>query len=260
MYFIFLGLLQGIFEWLPMSSGGIVSTVHGILSDVTLEQSVAFAIWLHIGTSFSILIVFRQRFFLMVKEILSNPLQPSPTLSFLLIATVVGSIVGISLITTLGRLSSMPGSSVMGVTGILMLISGLSQTKRPLQGFRSKEDLKLKDSVITGIIQGISVLPGISRSGMTMSLLLHRQFDKHEALLLNFLLTIPLSLIGALYVGITQEFLWSTEALLAAVSSCLVGIISIHALIELANKLNFALITISLASLMISGAILHLIF
>jgi undecaprenyl-diphosphatase len=260
MYFIFLGLLQGIFEWLPMSSGGIVSTVHGILSDVTLEQSVAFAIWLHIGTSFSILIVFRQRFFLMVKEILSNPLQPSPTLSFLLIATVVGSIVGISLITTLGRLSSMPGSSVMGVTGILMLISGLSQTKRPLQGFRSKEDLKLKDSVITGIIQGISVLPGISRSGMTMSLLLHRQFDKHEALLLNFLLTIPLSLIGALYVGITQEFLWSTEALLAAVSSCLVGIISIHALIGLANKLNFALITISLASLMISGAILDLIF
>lgn len=260
MHFIFLGLLQGIFEWLPLSSEGIVSTVYVIFSDVTLEQSLALAIWLHIGTSFSVLIVFRQRFILMVKEILSNPSHPSPTLSFLLVATVVGSIVGISLIKTLGQLSSMPGSSVMGATGIFMLISGLIQTKRPLHGFRSKDDLKLKDSVITGIIQGISVLPGISRSGMTMSLLLHRQFDKQDILILNFLLTIPLSLIGAIYVGITQELLWSTEALLAAAVSCLVGIISIHALIGLANKLNFALITISLASLMISAAILQFIF
>ena len=260
MYFIFLGLLQGIFEWLPISSEGIVSTVYGISSDVTLEQSIAFAIWLHIGTSFSVLIVFRQRFYLMVKEILSNPLQPSPTLSFLLIATVVGSIVGISFIKTLGQFSSIQGSGIMGATGILMLLSGLSQAKQPLRGFRSKDDLKLKDSVITGIIQGISVLPGISRSGMTMSVLLHRKFDKHEAFLLNFLLTIPLSLIGALYVGITQEFLWSNEALLAAVSSCLVGIVSIHALIELANRLNFALITILLAFLMISAAILQLAF
>ncbi len=260
MYFIFLGFLQGIFEWLPLSSEGIVSTSYGIISTVTLEQSIALALWLHLGTSFSVLIVFRRHFYFIAKELLSNPLQPSPTLSFLLVSTLLGSIIGFTLINTLGQFPSITGPSIMGTTGILMMISGISQLRRPVHGFRSRDDLALKDSIITGLIQGISVLPGISRSALTMSILFHRRFDKRATFLLNFFLSVPLSLAGALYIGITDKLLWSPEALLGAAASCLFGIISIHALIGLASKLNVSLITIALATLMIGTTALQMAF
>ena len=95
---------------------------------------------------------------------------------------------------------------------------------------------------------------------MTMSILFHRRFDKRASFLLNFFLSVPLSLASGIYIGIADKLLWSPEALLGAVASCLFGIISIHTLIGLASKLNVSLITIALATLMIGTAAFQMAF
>ena len=125
-----LGVLQGIVEWLPVSSEGIVAGAYAFIFDASFEESVGFALWLHVGTIPSVLVVFRRDILTLVQDASDWRRKPSPPLRFLLIATLVSGAVGLPLILTLSSVSSIGGTAAAGVIGVFMLATGYVQLVR----------------------------------------------------------------------------------------------------------------------------------
>ena len=92
---LLLGLLQGLTEWLPVSSQGVVTVAQTALLDRTLSEAVAYALWLHAGTACAALVALRREAWGVVRDAIAAPLSPSPQLRFLVIGAVVSAVVGI---------------------------------------------------------------------------------------------------------------------------------------------------------------------
>jgi undecaprenyl-diphosphatase len=95
------------------------------------------------------------------------------------------------------------------------------------------------DAVLTGIAQGLAVLPGLSRSGLTVAILLGRGMDRTEALAVSFLMSIPASLGAALFAGLKSDGLRTVEGVVGAVVAMVVGLASIRLLLYVAHRANF---------------------
>ena len=250
-----LGLLQGITEWLPISSEGVVAATYDFIKDSSFEEAVDFALWLHLGTVPCVLIVFRKEVAGIVRELITTPRKPSPLLSFLFVATVASGVVGIPLLVALDEVSSRAGAAAMAVIGGAMLITGVVQLRRRQAGSRERGDLSMSDGILAGLAQGVAVIPGLSRSGMTVSLLLARQVERKEALVLSFLMSVPATMGAALYAGLDSGFASSGEALVAAGIAFVVGLVAIQAVLAAAQKINFGAFVLALGSLIIAGGL-----
>ena len=182
MKLIFLGIIQGLTEFFPVSSSG-----HLYLLNQIINQSRAclpFLILLHLATLSSICVFLRKEIF-----------------SLFFTKKIFFHIIVISIITAgLGLLIHIHLRDFLGdkywISFFLLLNGGilLSKNKKPCN--RELSDLKLKDSVILGLLQGIAVFPGISRSGITIIGIIKRGFKPKEAFILSFLMAIP-AILGA---------------------------------------------------------------
>lgn len=251
-----LGLLQGLFEWLPVSSQGVVAATYAFIFDKPLDEAVGFALWLHIGTVPSVLVVFWREFLSLLRELLALPKTPSTPVRFLLVATFASGIVGFPLILALSDISTVAGTTAMGLIGTFMLVTGIVQMRRRATGNRDRDGLTLSDGVLVGVAQGLAVIPGLSRSGMTMATLLSRQVERRDALLLSFLLSVPASLAAALFFGIKDGLIFDAEAVVAAFVAFTVGLITIKVLMAVATRINFGWFVIAVGLLMIAGALI----
>ena len=99
----------------------------------------------------------------------------------------------------------------MAAVGILMLITGAVLIKSKSSGTRTRDDVRWPDAILAGIAQGLAALPGLSRSGLTVSALLWRGVDRREALTLSFILSIPASLGAGLYAALSSGYYASPE-------------------------------------------------
>jgi len=186
---IILGAVQGITEFLPVSSSGhlvILQKVFGIS-----EPALLFDTMLHIGTLFAVLFIFWKE----IVKILKNPIQKLT--GFLIIATV--PIVVIALIFKDFIEQTFHSGKYIGffflITAIALLVSE-HLSKRPGKT-RNESEMTWKDAVIIGVLQGIAILPGVSRSGLTISGGLSRKLDREFAARFAFLMSIP-AVLGAL--------------------------------------------------------------
>jgi undecaprenyl-diphosphatase len=235
-----LGIVQGITEWLPVSSQGTVTAVGSFLFDLTLADAVSFALWLHLGTAVSALIAFRGEILGLARDGLSDPLHPSPLLRFAVVGTAASMVVGVPVILALDDISGAVGAGAMLLVGVAMLGTAVILRTRPEGGTRTRENLSLVDALAFGAVQGFAAIPGLSRSGLTVSLLLGRRFDRAEALAVSFLMSIPASLGAALFAGLDGDGIGVTEGLIGAAVSAGIGLISIKALLAVAHRVNFA--------------------
>ena len=256
---VLVGSLQGITEWLPLSSEGVVAATYSFLYDRTLAEGVKYALWLHLGTVLSALIALRRDVATVLRECVTSPLNPSPFLVFLVVSTVVSAAIGFPLLLFLEDISSLLGASAMALVGVLMLVTGGLQLKRKEFGTRTKGDVSTVDAVATGLAQGLAVLPGLSRSGLTVSMLLARRVERRDALVLSFLMSIPASLGAALYTGIREGHLRSEDGLVAAGIAALVGIVAIRGLLALAGRINFGWFAISIGIAILLGVVIQLL-
>jgi len=181
--YIFLGIIQGFTEFLPVSSSGhLVLAQHlmGISKDV-----VALDVILHLGTVFALVIFF-------FKDIL-NLLRDKKTLFLLFLVTTITGLIGISGKKFFEDLFTSPKAVGIALifTGIVLLI-----TKKFKKG--EKPALTVKDGLILGVTQGLAIVPGISRSGMTVSTLIFRKISRQECFRFSFLAAIPVILAAAL--------------------------------------------------------------
>ena len=249
-----LGLLQGFTEWLPVSSQGVVTAVSAFLFDYDASDAVAVALWLHAGTSLAAVLAFRREVVGLAREALRDPLHPSPLLAFLAVGTVVSAGIGLPLLLLIDDLSGALGAGAMGVVGVLMVVTGGVQMRRPVSGTRDRAGLSLLDAVLTGVAQGLAALPGLRRSGLTVAVLLSRRVDRSEALVLSFLLGIPAGLAAALLAGLESGALRTAEGVVGAAVAFVVGFASIRVLLALARRVNLAVFVVIVGLAVIGGA------
>ena len=252
---LLLGLLQGLTEWLPVSSQGVVTVAQTALLDRTLSEAVGYALWLHAGTACAALIALRREAWGVLRDAAADPLSPSPRLRFLVIGTVVSAAVGVPLLLALGEVSDRIGVLGMGAVGLLMVVTGVSQLRRARPDARGHADLTAVDALAAGVAQGLAALPGLSRSGLTIAALLGRRVERGEALALSYLMSIPASL-GAGVLALAGGDVASTwAALAAAVVACGVGLVTIRALLAFAQRVNLGGFVAATGAVMVAGAV-----
>ena len=118
--YVILGVIQGIFEWIPISSQGVVAIVSQFL--IKEVHPLEIALFLHLGTFFAVLVYFRKNWFEILK------LKDLALLRFLLISTIVSGVVGFSLYNNLVKSITM-GSSLLAVTGFGLLLTAYYHTR-----------------------------------------------------------------------------------------------------------------------------------
>jgi len=178
---IILSVIQGICEWFPISSSGHLAIFHNIFG----FQSLSFDVFLHFASIFAVLFVFRRELI----SILDLKKQENFRYVLLLIIGIIpAGIMGILFKDFIeGFFSSLFYLCIFFiVSGVLIYLTKFFKQK--------KENINWLDSLFIGIFQAIAILPGISRSGSTISAGLIRGVNKEEAIKFSFLMAIPLIL------------------------------------------------------------------
>jgi undecaprenyl-diphosphatase len=240
---ILAGILQGIFEWLPISSEGVVSLFsHFFIKEI---NPVDFSLVLHLGTLFAVLIYF-------FKDWINVLLFKDRFLFwFLLISTSVSLPVGFFVYKLFNNL--LVGNLLLLITGIGLLLTSFFQRKKLKIEIGEK-----KLAVLVGILQGFSVIPGLSRSGSTIFGLSFGKFSPSEILKISYMMSAPAVLASSLYFYLKEPnlFSFSLEALFF---SFLTGILTLYFLMKISSKINFSKFTFIFGILCILGAFLGLI-
>ena len=251
-----LGLIQGLAEWLPVSSEGVLTAVQSLAFGDSLTDAVNFSLWLHIGTALSALAALRTDVWDVLRNVVSRPTAPSPITAYLVVATISSAPIGFLLLTGLFEFSERVGAAAMVVVGVLMLVTGALLLRSRSSGTRTRDDVRWPDAVLTGIAQGLAALPGLSRSGLTVGVLLWRGVDRREALTLSFLLSVPASLGAGLYAAISAGYYASPQAAVALAVSAVTGFATIRALMAVGRRLNFGWFVLLMGAAIVAGAAL----
>jgi len=179
----FLGLIQGIAEWLPVSSSGHLVLAQKLMN---IDVPVAFDVWLHFSTLLVILIFFRHDIGRIISAVLrwKTGTDDFKLAVFITLATIMTALVVFPLKNLFERaFSSLLAVSIsFFITGMLLLFSEKNQKSRNFTN---------KTAASIGLMQGLAFLPGISRSGSTISTALLLGIKKDEAFKFSFLIAIP---------------------------------------------------------------------
>ena len=213
---VFLGIVQGITEFLPVSSSGhLVLFQHylGFQGPATFFDAL-----LHLGTLAAVIILYRSR----INNLLTSLTDPKDKYHRYLWLLVVGTI-PIAIVGFLARDKVRQAFESPLAAGIGLLITGtvLLLAHRVKSADREYEDMGFMDAISIGLAQILALLPGISRSGITISAGLFKRFNSSYAAEFSFLLMIP-SVLGATVLEITDS-LTSPALILARLPSYLVG-------------------------------------
>ena len=186
---IILCLLQGLTEFLPISSSGhllIAEKIFDIKDNVLLLN-----LFLHLATLFAVITVYRKNIWQLIKK----PFQP--LMYKLIISTIITiAFAGCYEIFNLGKILDNYFGYYFLITGILLLITYLFQKHSAIVKFG---EIGYKSSIFSGIMQGFAVLPGISRSGSTISVLTILGNNESKSAEYSFLLSIPIIIGGFIF-------------------------------------------------------------
>ena len=179
---IFWGIIQGLTEFLPISSSG-----HLVLIPALLDRpapDLATSAMLHLGTLVAVLVYYRRDIAAMAR--FDRPARRLITL--IVIGSIPAAVLGLTFESRIEELVSEPTvvAWFVVVTGLILLASTLLRL-----GDRLVTEIRPVDSIIVGVAQSLALIPGISRSGMTITAGLSRGMERTEAARFAFLLGIP---------------------------------------------------------------------
>jgi undecaprenyl-diphosphatase len=240
LFAVLLGLIQGISEWLPISSKTQVLFASTFLFSLPLAAAYAFGLFKEIGSLGSAIAYFRRDIWSLFKD--------RKLVVYLPVVTIFTGIVGLPLYYLTDKVLTSNPYNVgipMILLGLVLIGTGFyirySRARpRPVAGL---EEMKLKNYIIVGIAQGIAALPGVSRSGMTVSTMLLMGIKPEQAFRLSYLAYIPASL-GAFFVtlvlsraqvNVAIQAVEPTGVLIAIVTAAIVGTFVISYLLRFAK-------------------------
>ncbi len=186
---IVLGLIQGLTEFLPVSSSGHLELAKAILGDTSVPQeSLTFTVVLHFATALSTIVIFRKEVVEILKGLFQFKWNEQTQFSLKIVASMIPAVfVGLLFEE---QLEAFFGGKIL-LVGAMLLITALLL----LLADRAKNtDKKVSflNAVIIGISQAIAMLPGISRSGATISTSVLLGVDRTKAARFSFLMVVPL--------------------------------------------------------------------
>lgn len=204
---LILGMVQGATEYLPVSSSGHLVIFQHLFGVV--EPAILFDIILHVATLVAVLWYYRRDVSDLMRQSLAalrglmggeswseiQTTYPSFRLAwFILLGTVPTAFIGLVFQDTFEGLFTSVGTVgyMLWITGLILLIAHFSP-----QGDRRIGKMRPADALLIGFVQGLSIAPGISRSGATIAVALILGLEKETAARYSFLLSVP-SIIGAL--------------------------------------------------------------
>jgi len=252
---IILGITQGIAEWLPVSSEGLIFLIKAnFFPSGDFADIARLALWLHGGTFLAALVYFRKEVGRLVRALINFKKAATETqliLKFLIITTFISGLIGLVFYFGINALAAnleLGGKTITAAVGCLLLITAVLQLKSPGHGYRQATDLKLSDGILLGLAQGLAALPGLSRSGLTVSTLLLKKFDKQLALKLSFLMSLPIVFLGNIVLNFGESFI-NLAGLAALAAAFIFGLLTIKILMRLAEKINFGIFVLIFALL-----------
>ena len=259
---IILGIIQGITEWIPISSSGFTILAMSNLFNITdLNYIIQMTLFLHLGTFFAALVYFRKDVVYLTKSLFNykkSDKETKNTINFLIITTLISGIMGIIILLSISGFRAdieITGKTITFFIGILLLLTGVIQIKIKEKGLRKEKEITHNDSVILGFAQGLATLPGISRSGITISTLLLKKFDDTTALRLSFLMSLPIILFGNLIINL-DKFIITNNAIYGLAFSFIFGLLTIHALMKISKKINFGWFVLIFAIIMLGSLLI----
>ncbi len=233
-----LGIIQGLTEWFPVSSSGHLVLYQELF---TVNVPVLFDIYLHLGTLLVLFIFFWTDLVTIIRDVFQwNTTSKHFTLAKqLLLATIVTAVIGFlfrPLFTSFFTNLLMVGFGFL-FSGCLLLATKYTKHKRTT--------MKPRDTFSVGLFQGLALIPGVSRSGATISIGLLHGIDRMTIARFSFLLAIPAILGAAIFESITQLptvlpfFIANSGAVLIGVlASAVTGYICLAALMNIIKKGN----------------------
>lgn len=183
---IALGIVQGVGEFLPISSSGhllLLNKMFGVESDF-----LCFSVMLHIATLCAIFIVLRKEVFFLIKHPFSKQAR---LICFATIPTVIIVLIFKSFFENAFSGSFLPFCFIL--TAFLLITTELLSRKKNFKKITTKR------AIIIGIAQGIAVLPGVSRSGTTIATAQLMGINKQQASKFSFLLSVPIIIASMIY-------------------------------------------------------------
>lgn len=254
---IIIGLVQGVSEWLPISSKTQVLFASTVLLGFPLAVAYAFGLFMEIGSTGSAVIYFRREVAAVFRDRI--------LLRFVVIVTVVTGIIAVPLYVFAEKILI---SSPYPI-GIPMIVLGIALIGDSLLIWRSRQklvfrvtnvrDVTMRDMLLIGIAQGLAALPGVSRSGATISTMLMLGIKPETAFRLSYLVYIPASL-GAFAASIilTRDEVRSAVSQLdiyglaiAIVVAFLTGLVMIRYLLRFAKNNTIYIVTLTFGILAI---------
>lgn len=266
---IVLGIVQGFTAWIPVSSKTQVIVFGTLLFGLPYQQLLPFALALHVGDVIALLYFFRKELLSMlsirprIEDVKSFPSLPENTklAYFLVISLVFSGIVGLPVYLLLRHtLTDLASSALLAVVGcVLVIMSGIMYLSKAASG---SGKVGLKTAIVTGMAQGLAVLPGISRSGITESALLMQNVNQESAVRLSFIMGLPMIAASIILFNFTDGYgsLDITLVILGILSSTLTAYLTMSFMLELAKRIKFYWFTLVLGLIAILPFILGIVF
>lgn len=239
--YIFIGFIQGLTEFLPISSSGHIVLFGSMFN---LDNLLLISVVAHIGTLFAVIFCYRKRLYNLIRH-------PFNKTNLNLIIATIPTVILVLLFNTFFESSFSTKTLIWGflISAVLLFIADFKKD--------SMKPITKRSALYMGLAQGLALLPGISRSGSTLVCGLLVGVEKNEALDFSFLMSIPIIIASAVY----ESFkLFSAQITInwlgifvVMITSFIFGILSIKIMLKLVkkNKLYFFSIYLIVLSLII---------
>lgn len=239
--YIFIGFIQGLTEFLPISSSGHIVLFGSIFN---LDNLLLISVVAHVGTLFAVLYCYRKQIFTLIRH-------PFNKTNLNLIIATVPTVILVLLFNTFFEDSFSTKTLVWGflISAVLLFIADMKK--------ESFKPVNRRSALYMGLSQGLALLPGISRSGATLVCGLLVGVEKNQALDFSFLMSIPIIIASAVYESIklfsAQITINWLGIFIVMITSFIFGILSIKIMLKLVkkNKLYFFSIYLIVLSLIV---------
>ncbi len=242
---VILGIIQGLTEFLPVSSSGhLVIAEH--LMPGWQQTGIVFEVLLHLATLLAVIIFFRQDLLQLIKSIYTKGTEARRQrylLLMIILATIPTGIIGLA-----GKKIFVGLFERLDVVGGMLLVTALllwlAEIPRAQKGDRSGN---IKDAILIGITQGLAIIPGISRSGSTISVAMLLGIEPEKAARFSFLISIP-AISGAALLNFKEITNLPADqipaSLCGAIAALVTGLMALKLLLMIIKKRRLRLFSV----------------
>ncbi len=242
---LILGLVQGLTEFLPISSSGHLVLAKHFLGGVR-QPGILFEVLLHLGTLVAVLLYFKKDIISILQALLPSSGNNDKNIIYrrkLALGVVIGTIPTVIIALLFKDFFESIFNSVK-IVSMMLIVTGILLYLSDRFSEGKKSGVPIKDAIIIGIVQGMAIIPGISRSGSTIATGIFRGVKSENAARFSFLLSIP-AILGAVVLKLSETGNFPAEDifpyLIGVATAAVSGFLSIKVLMRIVSgkKLRF---------------------